>query len=156
MGTRGLFGFRKNGQDKLTYNHYDSDPSGLGMDVVNFCLSRSIDELNVICDNIELIDVEDKADIHYIIDCVSGSKMFDYKDFILNSLHCQYAYIINLDDNTLEFWLGGQTQPQRGNRYGGLKTKSGYYPCKLLYCYSLSSIPENVEDLMNELVDNGV
>ena len=151
MGTRGLFGFRKNGQDKLTYNHYDSDPSGLGMDVVNFCLSRSINELNVICDKIKLAE-EEKADINSIIECVSGSIMYDYKDFILNSLHCEFAYIINLDDNTLEFWLGGQKQPQRGNRYGGLKTESGYYPCKLLSAVSLCYIPENIEDLMNAFV----
>lgn len=30
MSTRGIYGFRKNGEDKLTYNHYDSYFSYLG------------------------------------------------------------------------------------------------------------------------------
>ena len=30
MGTRGLFGFRKNNKDKAVYNHYDSYPDWLG------------------------------------------------------------------------------------------------------------------------------
>ena len=34
MGTRGLYGFRKNGVDKTTYNHFDSYPDGLGADVI--------------------------------------------------------------------------------------------------------------------------
>jgi hypothetical protein len=35
MGTRGLMGVRIDGIDKLTYNHWDSYPSGLGTSIVN-------------------------------------------------------------------------------------------------------------------------
>lgn len=34
MGTRGSFGVRINGQDKLTYNHFSSDPGCLGVKLV--------------------------------------------------------------------------------------------------------------------------
>jgi hypothetical protein len=34
MGTRGLLGVRIDGRDKLTYNHFDSYPEGLGKDVL--------------------------------------------------------------------------------------------------------------------------
>ena len=34
MGTRGIFGVRIDGTDKLAYNHYDSYPSGLGDSVL--------------------------------------------------------------------------------------------------------------------------
>jgi hypothetical protein len=34
MSTRGAIGFRINGQDKLTYNHSDSYPGGLGVEFV--------------------------------------------------------------------------------------------------------------------------
>lgn len=37
MGTRGAYGFYKDGQNKLTYNHFDSYPEGLGNTVVDFC-----------------------------------------------------------------------------------------------------------------------
>jgi len=34
MGTRGCFGVRVNGEDKTSYNHFDSYPDGLGNDVL--------------------------------------------------------------------------------------------------------------------------
>lgn len=45
MGTRGSFGFRVNGQDKLMYNHFDSYPSGLGLDVLAFLKGTNLDTL---------------------------------------------------------------------------------------------------------------
>lgn len=33
MGTRGLFGLRKNNKDKTMYNHFDSYPSCLGEEI---------------------------------------------------------------------------------------------------------------------------
>lgn len=36
MGTRGACGWRKGGIDKVSYNHFDSYPEGLGEDVVEF------------------------------------------------------------------------------------------------------------------------
>ena len=35
MGTRGAFGVRIDGQDKITYNHWDSYPSALGIDFMD-------------------------------------------------------------------------------------------------------------------------
>lgn len=35
MSTRGIFGFRVGGQDKLSYNHCDSYPEGLGADILH-------------------------------------------------------------------------------------------------------------------------
>ena len=58
MGTRGLYGFRKNGKDKVTYNHWDSYPEGLGIEVIRFCNRHSIEELSAIYDKIVLIDEE--------------------------------------------------------------------------------------------------
>lgn len=40
MGTRGLVGFVVNGENKLTYNHFDSYPDGLGLDVLHFLQER--------------------------------------------------------------------------------------------------------------------
>jgi hypothetical protein len=36
MGTRGTVGFYTQGQPKLTYNHYDSYPDGVGVDVFSW------------------------------------------------------------------------------------------------------------------------
>jgi hypothetical protein len=44
MGTRGLWGFVLDGEEKLTYNHFDSYPDGLGNTLIAYC--RSVFELD--------------------------------------------------------------------------------------------------------------
>jgi len=39
MGTRGFVGFVVDGQEKITYNHWDSYPGGLGMEVLTWLRS---------------------------------------------------------------------------------------------------------------------
>ena len=41
MGTKGTYGFFKNGESKLTYNQFDSYPEGLGTNIVEFIKSSS-------------------------------------------------------------------------------------------------------------------
>ncbi len=56
MGTRGAFGFYRGGVDKITYNHFDSYPAGLGEKIVRFCQETSIEEMNEIFNRIEVVD----------------------------------------------------------------------------------------------------
>ena len=51
MSTNGIYGFRKNGEDKLTYNHCDSYFSYLGENIINFVKETPLQELNKIYDN---------------------------------------------------------------------------------------------------------
>ena len=188
MGTRGVYGFRKNGKDKLTYNHMDSYFSYLGRDIINFVKETPIEELHKIYDNLILVkesDIPTKEQWEHlnkcgiekpeksvytlekkendIIDWYSALREFQgdlciYKsglkymtnsnDFIKYSLFCEYGYIINLDNNSLEFWIGFQRRPQKNNRYGTTKYE-GYYPCKLLHKVSISKIKsKNVNELI--------
>ena len=59
MGTRGTYGFRINGKDKLAYNHWDSYQEGLGNTMLEFLRSMSGDDLRVAAKGLQLID-EDK------------------------------------------------------------------------------------------------
>ncbi len=183
MGTRGLLGFRKNEQDKLTYNHYDSYPNCLGHTMVQFCKETSVEKLNEIFDNIVLVNGNDTPTKKQINECVKyyddtvstgsinewycllrnaqgnpdvykdGLKyMIDDNDFIKDSLFCEYAYIINLDTNCLEFWVGFQTEPYDGNRYG-TETHDNmdkYYPCKMLAYYPLDT-DKTVEEIVADM-----
>lgn len=107
MSTRGAVGFRKNDKDFVFYNHYDSYPSSLGEKVLSFIQETDISELNVITDQLfheqfsslpnflgRLIDHSDPSSINA-------------EQFLLDSLFCEYAYIINLDTQKLEFYQGG-------------------------------------------------
>jgi hypothetical protein len=54
MGTRGAFGVRINGIDKIAYNHFDSYPDGLGRAVIMDIRKMSKDGFNVSKAAIEL------------------------------------------------------------------------------------------------------
>lgn len=69
MATRGCYGFRKNGVDKLTYNHYDSYPDYLGKIMVTFCNETSLDEMNEIYDRLILVNENDKPTQEQIEEC---------------------------------------------------------------------------------------
>ena len=182
MGTHGCYGFRKNGMDKLTYNHFDSYPDELGRTMVEFCKATSIPELNEIFDKLILVDESAKPTAEQIKECKqyydgnvsrktvedwycllrnaqgdldaykNGLKyMIDNCGFIKDSLWCEYAYIINLDTEELEFWVGDQDKPDIYNRYG-VERDGNYYPCKMVASYPLATISLN-EYSVQDFVD---
>ena len=137
MGTRGCYGFYKSGVTKATYNHYDSYPDYLGLSIANDISKATNEEWNDIFDKIIMVDENDKPTQEQIEECqewlnldvstqcaddwycllrdaqgdieafTKGLKyMIEYSSFI-NSLMCEYIYIINLDTNELEFYIGG-------------------------------------------------
>lgn len=75
--------------------------------------------------------------------------MIDSKEFLGNSLFCEYAYIINLDKNVLEFYKGFNEVPQN-NRYSKYASEEEKYKeCKLLAEYPLTEIYEGKITLDN-------
>lgn len=183
MSTRGLWGFRKNGRDMLTYNHSDSDPSWLGKHICQFVSDLTDEELGKFPDMLEPVD-EDKpaaaehtrlckelgvadfdvasrkeTDYYCLLrktqgnlpfyeglvknppECLKGNKLpfIISNSFIQDSLYCEYAYIINLDEKRLEFWKGFQKKPDKGNRYG-TEASDGFYPCRMVKAYEFDQI----------------
>ena len=172
MSTSGIYGFRKNGKDKIARSNYDSYPEGLGAAVVDFCKQTSIEEMHEIFDRIELID----EDFDYIEEQIENNEvdlskqnpfdilkaeslyMIDSKDFIKNSLFCEYGYIINLDTCKLECWLGYQREPDMSNRYGtkpfdALGTGI-HYPCRKVMEVKLEDIRNGFVDMTEPLLGN--
>lgn len=188
MGTRGLYGFRKDGVDKLTYNHFDSYPSYLGANIIRFIKNHSQEQLNTLYNRIVLVKEDQKPTPEQKAFCVRAGLyneavstrsiddwycllrnlqgdmgayakllaledmpiyMIDSHEFIKDSLFCEYAYIVNLDDNVLEFYVGFQTRPDANNRYG-VESDEGYYPCKLIRRFPLEDI---IRSQSNKLVE---
>lgn len=58
MGTRGLFGLRKNNKDKTTYNHFDSYPSCLGEEMVEYVKNHSKEKMTALYDKLIMVDGE--------------------------------------------------------------------------------------------------
>ncbi len=69
MGTRGAFGLRKNGEDKLSYNHFDSYPDYLGRSLMHEIKDVSVESLNKVFDNIVMVQSDGKATPEQIEEC---------------------------------------------------------------------------------------
>lgn len=73
------------------------------------------------------------ADCLYAILRNKLEHVFDDIWFIGYSLFCEYAYILNLDELTLDFYRGFQHEPQEFNPFGDAYEESvsgsKYYPC---------------------------
>lgn len=171
MGTRGCYGFFKEKLSKVTYNHFDSYPTGLGSQILDFIKNTSIEDMNKIFNKIILVDEENTPTKEQIENCkrfldttvgnqdekdfyclLRGSQgdlgayktglkyMIDAESFMGDSLFCEYAYIINLDKNSLEFYTGFNTVPQH-NRYSRFADNNEKYKeCKLVAKIELSAI----------------
>lgn len=163
---------RKNGKDKLTYNHWDSYPSGLGIDIVKAIQKAGIEELRNGFDKIVLVNEDIKptpeqieklkkyADTDVssrnleewyvllrnlqgdILANIEAGYMIDSHDFMVDSLFCEWAYIVNLDTNKLEVYEGFQELPHEKGRYAVVNAKDGYFPCALIREFDLDKVSE--------------
>lgn len=102
MGTRGVFGFHRNGIDKIMYNHYDSYPSGLGKAVVEFVKKHSITELNTIFDRIEMIGGDQLPTQEQVKECEPYTDL-SVSDQSVNDWYC----LLRNAQGNLEAYAGG-------------------------------------------------
>ena len=126
MSTRGFVGIRKDGKDKGGYNHSDSYYSGLGSEIVSFLRGKTLKKLKDIFDNIVFVDYE-KEDFVAAWDWDNSCfnlRFTDNSEFLRDSLFCEYACIVNLDDRVLEIYRGFNKNPEGNGRYASQYIKS--------------------------------
>lgn len=184
MGTRGIMGVRIDGQDKLTYNHYDSYPDGLGAAMVKDIRSliktkkfetqareiifinpetpptqEQIEKLRPYTD----LGVSNQSTSDWycltrklqgnLKDTLAAGVMVDSHNFMNDSLFCEWAYIVNLDDGLFEVYRGFQkTLKDQKGRYAVKKKppfkpsyqgQEQYLPVSLIASFPLSAIPKD-------------
>lgn len=74
-------------------------------------------------------------------------------NFAADSLFCEWAYLVNLDNETLEVYKGFNKSPlTEFDRFLFLEDKAedGYHPIKIVKAYPLSALPTD-EDFLSEL-----
>lgn len=187
MGTRGAIGFRVNNEDKVQYNHFDSYPSYLGLEILNYIQGTNLHALKATAERIILVDEEQVPTPDQIAACQPWTNlevsdhsvtdwycllrdaqgglsafseglqyMMDYKGFLNNSLFCEYAYIINVDEQVLEYYCGFNKKPRiRKGRYAAVRSESNddYYGVVLLKKYPLESLFNATDEDIQNIVD---
>lgn len=74
--------------------------------------------------------------------------MTESNAFICDSLYCEWAYILNVDEKTFEIYQGFQHSAPNGRYKDVPPDENGYYACTLIYTIRLS---DDVNHLYNVL-----
>lgn len=83
--------------------------------------------------------------------------MTDDHIFMAYSLHCEWGYVIDLDEMALHVYKGRNEEKPNPMRFNFLpddidpnKEEDGFYPVKLLHSYNLKKLPEFMLGVTNE------
>lgn len=180
MGTRGAYGFHKDGVDKLTYCHFDSYPEYLGDNMVEFCRTTDRKTMEAIFERIILVSEEEEPTQKQIEECqkyydprVSTGAPTEWYALLRSSQGDIEAYKDGLrymidnaafmQDSLFCEWAyvinlttgmlevyGGFQREPQDNRYLVEDSDNGYYNVKLLVEFPLDAIPGNWLAIVNE------
>lgn len=170
MGTRHFIGVVLDGDFKIAqYGQWDGYPSGQGRDVLRFADDADLLTFAEKCRELHWITqpeinavnaTEGWANEFPWLSRDAGAGILDMvldgmvpsvqnsEEFPLDSLFCEWAYVLDLDALQLEVYEGFQKVPPTAGRWAGKKDpKSDYYPVNLVKTYSLTDLPTEAEFL---------
>lgn len=157
MGTRGFVGFVIDQNEKIAYNHWDSYPSGLGVDVLAWL--RDADHANAAEQARQLRTVasdstpteadvkrlakwadlgvgEKSADDWYCLlrktqgnpgAMLEAGVVEDAGKFPLDSLFAEYGYVVDFDQRFFEAYEGFQRAEHHDGRFANRSTEGNGY-----------------------------
>jgi len=175
MGTRNLTCVYKNGEYRVAqYGQWDGYPEGQGVTILEFLHRVNMDEFKTAIDNCrwitkeELDEINDGIDKGYIVNWQkrylelsrdTGGEILEvitFKnkrilqnslDFANNSLFCEWAYVVDLDQNTFEVYKGFNKEKlsETERFYNVENNEKDYKPVKFLKSFDLSNLPTKDE-----------
>jgi hypothetical protein len=151
MGTRGFYGVVIDGDVKITYNHFDSYPDGLGSSILKQVKYLMDDpaEFRKMALAMLLVNEDSKPTPEQIANLkgfhdstvstgeptewysllrnmqgdlaanLSQGVMIDSGEFPLDSLFCEWGYLVDLDEGVFEVYQGFQKQAPTEGRWAG-------------------------------------
>lgn len=124
MSTRGFIGFKTNTVDSRDGNIYglyvssDSSYNDLGLEVLNVYETTDKATFIQIFNDIQwgsICNINYAKPVDLFKGCFSGKKLINEADFLSNGLFCEYGYVYNLENDTLEIYRGGFNFPQNSD-----------------------------------------
>jgi hypothetical protein len=180
VSTSGALVFVVNGKEKTTYIHGDAYPGGVGADILDWIRSSefNVDAVRFQVATLKMLKHDDKpsAEDYARYDCyadftVNGGQgwyallretqgnpalilqagvALNAKGFPLDSLHCEWAYVVDLDKQRFEVYKGFQQTPPTAGRWAGVDPVRDYapgipqyYPVDLLVSWSFDDIRQS-------------
>ena len=155
MSTQGVLILRRGKAEKGMKICHDAYPAGAGADIVDLIKTADV---NTLFDLIKEYDVwkypqkKPYTDSFSYDSCMHAVRMGktllvspETKEDIKNSLFCEYAYVIDLDQESLFLYEGLQTKPMKKNPYGVVPAKNpytnqAYYPCRPIAGFPLNYV----------------
>jgi len=179
MGTRHLVCVYSNKRFQVAqYGQFDGYPSGAGLDVLNFLKKLSDKEFKTFKKKLRNVRLHSAAEFRdknmyddnpqptasEVLDKVFASDkelhLVNHASFGGDSLFCEWAYVINIDTNTLDVYEGfvndlsesaplflKYKKPPKEQSQNAVHQIEDYYPVKLAASYGLESLPD-VEDFV--------
>lgn len=149
MSTRGFVGFVVYGDEKITFNHYDSYPEGVGQKWLQWLRSSpALSSVRERAAQLQMIpgerlqderdgdeDIDDTllrnasrvAQMGHVLpeELLDAGAAIDDHEFPLDSLFAEYGYLVNLDDEVFECYRGFQTAPHANGRFARRVRRDG-------------------------------
>jgi hypothetical protein len=184
MSTRGFVAFVVDQTEKIAYNHWDSYPDGLGVDVLAWLravdlesVARQVRDLRVVDPGSTptAADVERLAkwtdtdvgkqstdDWYCLLRRTQGNPaamleagvIENASQFPADSLFAEWGYVVDFDQGVFEVYRGFQEQPHDRGRFAHLAGEGGYQPVALVASWSLGDLPD-VDRFLAAINTNG-
>ncbi len=170
MSTRGAFGFTIDGIDKIQYNHFDSYPGGLGIDILKALRQSDLESLagalsegthSALRAAARRVKIGTTAEDERLmrdaireippLDAILKYELVDNSlDFLSDSLFCEWAWVVNFDTNKFEAYKGFQEKPHTNGRFsanvkGVDHRTTAYYPVALVAEWPLNALPSDAD-----------
>lgn len=178
MGTRGAFGVVIGEQEKIGYNQYDSYPGGYGLENLQWLRGADLDRVRALAQAAVVVDdsrkptpeqvktlavvtnlgvSEQSTDDWYCLTRATHGHIGlmlecgyinDSSSFPLDSLFCEWAYIVDFDQNVFEVYEGFQKDlPTKGRWAGKTIGENEYKAVELIASWPLDALPSDEEFL---------
>lgn len=167
MGTRNLTAVILNGKHVVAqYGQWDGYPSGQGVTVLNFLKKNDLEAFADKCKKLHFATADELdgktyvdfpwmsrdlgAEILQTIMDKDISIIQDYMYFGANSLMCEWAYVIDLDNRKLEVYKGFNKEPvSENNRFKSFENDNEEYKSvSLLHVFDIDDLPSETDFIM--------